>query len=202
MKPEFSISLDAAFRGQRDYFHSTDLYDGIISGLKDKGIEATSFDLKIHYKITTRPDIFFYRNSNPTLNEKPAAIAKFSSSQGDYTACVFNNGSLIQNTKEYDEANIWSKVMVNDNFFEVNDCLSYSPIEVVTSVGVFAHKFIFPPSSGERWLLAQITSSRLLEEADVRYFKLQLTRKFGPKLTQSNMIDKYGIFGKIIFILK
>jgi hypothetical protein len=202
MKPEFTISLNAAFRGQRDYLHSTDLYDGIVAGLKDSGIEATSFDLKMHDKITVKPEILFYRDLSPNLNIKPAAVAKFSSSQGGYTAYVSNKGSLIQETKQYDEANIWSKVMVNNNFFEVKDCLPYSAIEVVTSVGVFAHKLLFPPPQGARWLLAQISCNRLLAESDVRYFKLELARKLGPKLTQSNLFDKHGVFGKLIFILK
>jgi hypothetical protein len=202
MKPEFSISLEAAFRGQRDYFHSTDLYDGIISGLKDHGLEATSFDLKIHDKIIVKPEILFYRDSTPNMNEKPAAIAKFLSNQGGYTAYVLNKGPLIKNIKYYDESNIWSKIKVSDNCFEVKDCLPYSAIEVVTSVGVFAHKLLLPPPPGVRWLLAQISCNRLLEDADVKYFKLELARKLGPKLTQSNLLDRQGVFGKMIFILK
>jgi hypothetical protein len=202
MKPEFSIFLDASFRANRTYFHSTDLYDSLISTLRINCIEPTEFDLKIHAQITSQPQINFFRVTPRHLENHPAAIAKFMTPGGAYTAFVVNGGSKIQKIKPYDETSIWSKITVKNGCFEVNDCPSYSPIEVVTSVGVFAHKSLFPPPSGRRWLLTQISANRLLGETETQYFKLEVARKLGTTLVQTNMIDQFGVFGKMLFILK
>lgn len=202
MKPEFSILLDASFRANRNYFHSTDLYDSLISTLRINGIQPTEFDLKITAQITTQPEINFFRVVPQHLESHPAAIAKFMTSRGAYTALVVNGRAAIQKFKPYNEASIWSKITVKDECFEVNDCYDYSPIEVVTSVGVFAHKSLFPPTSGRRWLLAQISANRLLGTTEIEYFKLKVARKLGPTLVQTSMIDKCGLFGKMLFILK
>lgn len=202
MKVEFSFLPNASFRGNRSYFHSTDLYESLLSALRNNGIQPTNFDLKIRAQITSQPEINFYLDEPLRLENHPAAIAKFTTSRGIYTAFVRNAGEPIQKLKSYDESLIWSKITMKDECFEINACPSYSPIEVVTSVGVFAHKSLFPPPSGKRWLLAQISANRLLGETEMEYFKLEVARKLGPTLVQTNMIDQSGVFGKMLFILK
>jgi len=202
MRPEFSIFLEASFRGNRNYFHSTDLYDSLLLALRNNGVEPTKFDIKMHAKITTHPEIYFYRDTPINLENHPAAIAKFSTPKFSYVAFVMNGGASIEKFKPYDESTIWSKIMVENKCFEVNNCIDYSPIEVVTSVGVFAQKSLFPPPSGKRWLLAQIAANRLLGKTETEFFKLEVVRKLGPNLVQSNMIDQFGVFGKMFFILK
>lgn len=202
MSPEFSVWPVAVLRGQRDYYHSTDLYAELVAALKANGVNASSFDLKVRDKITTQPRVDFYRTESPDTTERPAAIAKFGTPNGDWVACVSNGLDPILARKPYDESLVWSKIIRKGTCFEVSDCEGLSPIELITSLGVSAHKSLYPPLAGERWFLAQIVASRLLGSTDLEYSKVDVARQIGPKLTQSNLIDKKGIFGKMLFILK
>lgn len=202
MKPEFSVVIRGVFRGQRDYFHSTDLYDELVGALYDRGVEVTSLDIKIKQKITSVPQVDFFRDELDDANTQAAAFAKFKSKSGTWLAVVSQGVEPITNRKPYNEAPVWGKITRNDAQFELTDCHSYSPIEIVTATAVHAHKTLLPPPIGERWLLAQIMADRLLGNTELEFFKIDIARRLGPKMTQSNMLDKTGIFGKMIFILK
>jgi hypothetical protein len=201
MTAQFTVYPRAAFRAHRDYYHSTDLYEALVQSLRDHGVQATAFDLRIRERIVNQPRIDFVRGEAAATGEL-AAMARFGQGATSWTAHVSSGSEPIADRKPYDEGPIWSRVEQFDNCLVAQDCVGVAPIEVVTAVAVLAHRKLLPPPPGARWLLAQISADRLLGEAELGYFKLELTRRLGPTMTQSRMVGREGAFGKMLFILK
>ena len=202
MKPVFSVNPVAMLRAQRDYVHSTDLYSGLVDALVSRGIQPKGFDLKIKGRIVSQPRLDFFREDPPAPTERPSAAAKFDTTDGIWIVRVYAGNQPLVERRAYDESALWASVTHVDNSFEVRACVGYTPIEIVTAVGVLAHKTLFPPAPGTRWLLGQISAKRMLGEAELQHFRLDVAKTLGPKMTQSNMIDANGVFGKMLFILK
>ena len=203
MNAEFSVSPPVVLRGGRDYVHSTDLYTDLVAALASHGVATCrEFDLKIKGKIVTQPRFDFYRGHSSPVGDKPSAIAKFWTATENWVAHVVPGLDPVASRKPYDESGIWLKVRQNGWSFEVCDCDGYTPIEVVTAVGVFAHKTLHPPGAGHRWLLAQISGKRMLAATERAFFRLDIARSMGPKMVQSNMSDANGLFGSMLFVLQ
>ena len=201
MKPEFMFEPTPVFRGSRDYYHSTDLYQSITSELERRNIRTDSFDLVLRDKIINNPKVDFYRSASPPFSVRPAAIARFKIPGDSLIAIVSAYDSPIVQFKQYDESQIFSQIIRDGNRFEVSDCNSFSPIEIVTAVAVFAHKMLYPPVGDQRWLLARICCNRMLSNAEQVNCKVEVSRQLNSRLVESNLIDKSGIFGTLLFIL-
>lgn len=200
--PAFSLEPAASFRGQRDYYHSTDLYEALVGGMQDQGIEATGFDLKIRDRITHQPRICFHSGDSIGVDTDAAATARFATTTGPWVAQVTAGNQPIDARKGYDETPIWTRVRRDQRAFIAEGCTGFAPVEVVTAVGVYAHRELLPPAPGSRWLLAQMTASRMLAASELEYFRLEVVRQVGASMTQSTMADRHGVFGKMLFILK
>lgn len=201
MTPEFTFQPTPVFRGSRDYYHSTDLYQSLASELERRNIRADSFDLTIRDKIINKPKVEFYRSESPPLSVRPAAIARFKIPGDSLIAIVSSNDSPIVQSKQYDESQIFSYIVRNGNKFEVSECNSFSPIEIVTAVAVFAHRTLYPPLDNQRWLLARICCGRMLSGSIQSRCKVEVSRQLNPRLVESKLIDNSGVFGTLLFIL-
>ena len=202
MNAAFSVYPPVALRGSRDYVHSTDLYSGLVAALESNGVASPcEFELKIRDRIVVRPRYDFYLGDSAPVGHKPLAVAKFKNANQTWTAHVAAGSDPAVSRKPYDESGIWSKVQQNASSFEVRDCHGYTPIEVVTAVAVLAHQTMYPPATGSRWLLAQISGRRMLAATENAYFRLDIARTIGPKMVQSNMCDSLGVFVTMLFFL-
>lgn len=198
----FSVEPAAAFRGERTYYHSTDLYEAIVAALRSHGVTATGFDLKIRDRIVTRPRLEFLEGTAAAAADEPAAQGRFTVGDTVWTVRVIAGGQPITERKPYDESGIWSRTTREGDAFVARDCRDAAPIEVVTAVGVLAHKTLFPPPVGQRWLLGQLTGSRLLGPQELDCCRVEVIRRVGSQMTQSTYADRHGVVGRMLFVLK
>jgi hypothetical protein len=203
VRPDISFQPAASFRGQRDYFHSTDIYLALIELLGKSDVRPVSFDLKLRERIVTAPTFEAYVNQPPIESSQAAATARLTDVEGRHWQVLVRPGnSPISARKPYDENVIWSKTRRELDAFTVEGCEDVEPIEVVTAVGVLAHRTMFPPAQGKRWMLAQLQADRMLGPSELQFFRFELRRQLGRGTTQSVMTDLAGPFGKMLFILK
>lgn len=201
MSLRFSTQADAAFRGQRDYYHSTDLYQDLVAGLASHGLVPDRFELKIRDRIVTRPRLDFHQGQ-AAEGQPVAATAGVWIGDAPWTVQVIAGEEPITRRKPYDETPIWSRVTQEGRAFTAQGCEGVAAIEVVTAVGVLAHKTLLPPAAGTRWLLAQLTATRMLGDSELDWFRFEVVRQLGATMTQGTMADRDGVFGKMLFILK
>lgn len=203
MTGAFTVRPPAQFRGGREYYHSTDLYEALVAALRGRGVQPSAFDLRIHDRIVTEPRLSFAPGEAVAeAGERAAATARFETSTGPWHARVVAGAVPITGRRPYDESVIWSLTRRDGDAFVAEDVPGVSPIEVVTAVAVHAHKVLLPPPPGARWLLAQIAGERMLESSETGFFRFELVRKVGKGTTQSAMCDRNGRFGKLLFVLK
>ena len=195
------VHLEAAYRGSREYFHSTDLYGAITSALQAHGLAAASLDLKLRDRITTVPTIEFAPGIPESVADA-AAVASAEVGNDRWTAVVRAGTTPITARKPYDEGPIWAQTVQDGRAFTAEGCDGFAPIEVATAVAVHAHRLLLPPPAGKRWMLAQLTIGRLLEEEDAAWLRYELTRQLGAAVTQGTLRDRQGTYGKMLFILQ
>jgi hypothetical protein len=198
----FRVEPAAAFRGERTYYHSTDLYEAIVASLQSRGVAATGFDLKIRDRIVTQPCMEFQEGAPPGSGREPAAQGRFTAGEAVWNVRVVAGDRPITERKPYDESGIWSRTEREGDAFVARDCAGATPIEVVTATGVLAHKVLFPPPAGQRWLLGQLTGTRLLGPEELDYCRIDVVRRVGSQMTQATYADRHGVVGRMLFALK
>lgn len=203
MKPDFCFQPAAFFRGQRDYYHSTDLYLALMKLLSESGVRPSGFDLKLREKIVMTPMFEAYVDQPPVESAETAAIARLTDVVGRNWQVLIRPGvAPITARKHYDEATIWTKTRRVVDAFVAEGCEGVEPVEVVTAVGVLAHRTLFPTAPGQRWMLAQLQADRLLGPSELKFFRFEVRRQVGRGITESVMADANGSFGKMLFILR
>jgi hypothetical protein len=197
---EFSHEPAAAFRGSRDYVHSTDIYEQIVAGANVMNlIPSGKIDLHIRRKISSRPTYQFSRRAFP--GEQDAAYANIELSGSEWLVQVISASQPVEATKAYDEQRIFDASVIEENSIALRRNIGMRPIEVVTALAVELHKALFPPGALQRWLLGRLEVSRPLGMRDAEFMAIEIERRIGKNITRSRVIAEEGAIGSLTFIL-
>jgi hypothetical protein len=197
---EFSYEPAAAFRGSRDYVHSTDVYEEIIAGASVMNLRPSGkIDLYIRRKIVSRPIYHFARQAFAGREE--VAYARIELSGMDWLVRVINTEHPVEVVKAYDEQRIFDASSIEENSISLRQNLGMRPIEVVTALSVKLHKALFPPGPRQRWLLGRLDLSRPLSKRDAEFMAIEIERMVGKNITRSRIVADEGAIGSLTFML-
>ncbi|MCC8980665.1 hypothetical protein [Bradyrhizobium acaciae] len=189
----------AAFRGSRDYVHSTDIYEEILAGARYHGIPLDcGFDLRILRKICCRPVYSFIKDGDVDTADA-AAIALLPGSS--WQVKITETAEPVLARKSYDEQKIFSASRIAGSRISLAEPVGMRPVEVATALSVNFHKSSFPPNPGTRWLLARLELSRLFRDEESDDLAIELERRVGKKMTRSRIVSADGAIGTLTFIL-
>jgi hypothetical protein len=195
----FAFSPPAAFRGTRDYVHSTDIYEAIDWGARAAGFPPNGdIDLRMHAKIVNRPEYRF--SPDPRDAAAGAATARMVLGGAQWWVEIAETGEPVSRRKSYDESAIWDAAVLAGNAISLGSDVGSRPIETVTALAVVLHKTLLPPEPGKRWLLARLLLKRPLAVHDARDATITLTKQLG-QVTRSVVAGSGGEFGEMTFIL-
>lgn len=197
----FSVELAATLRGTRRYVHSTDLYETIVSVLRDAGLPVGgTIDLRIRSVLLTQP---IYTVSMAGAPAVPGAAATCSVGDGEGAVRVdaVPSDRPVVGRREYDETPAARLSTITDRTAVLAGDTGLAPIEAVTALAVHLHKVVLPPPSGQRWMLAQMRTIRPLAPSDSRDLTLTIDRVVGGTMTRTSIAAEDGSIGTLMFIL-
>jgi hypothetical protein len=196
---EFYHEPPAAFRGSRDYVHSTDIYEEMVSGANLANLRPSGrIDLHIRRKILSRPIYQFTREA--FAGEDPA-YARIELSGSEWLVRVISTEHPVEASKTYDEQRIFDASFIEGNSISLRQNIGMRPIEVATALSVKLHKTLFAPGPRQRWLLGRFNVSRPLGERDAEFMTIEIERRIGKNITRARMIAEDGAIGSLTFML-
>jgi hypothetical protein len=197
---EFSHEPAAAFRGSRNYVHSTDIYEEIVSGANLANLlPSGKIDLHIRRKIVSCPVYLFTREA--FAREEDAAYANIELSGSEWLVRVVNTAQPVVASKAYNEQRIFDASFIEQNSIVLRQNIGMRPIEVVTALSVKLHKTLFPPGPLQRWLLGRLDVSRPLGKRDAEFMAIEIERRIGKNITRARVIAEEGAIGSLTFML-
>lgn len=197
----FELSPPAAFRETRDYVHSTDIYEEIVSGTRGINIPFEGpIELRMRSRMTHRPTYRFGPQEIVTLEGSCASCA-FATNAETWHVAVSETPEPILERKSYDESPIHRAAKRLDGAISIDTETGMRPIECITSLAVLLHKQLFASPGEKRWLLAQLNLKRPLEPIDSTEMKIVIDRTIGHSMTRSVAIGADGEIGRLIFLL-
>lgn len=199
-EPHFVHTPPAVFRGEREYVHSTDLYEEVTAGAGIFGLEFDGpIDFRIRERITRSPCYEF----NPD-SPKQAGIAASCSffSKGDPWSCSILEGDQpVLAKKPYDESAAKLLAKISGRRIELRQETGLRPVETVTALAVAVHNSALQPGQSKRWMLARLSLDRPLHQDCTHYVSIQIDRVVGRTMTQSKIFDQRGEMGSMTFLL-
>jgi len=200
MSSEFFYSPPAAFRGGRDYIHSTDIYQQIIDGALSNGWSIGGpMDLRINRKMT-RQVVYRYSSAPSAAAKSAGAVGLIELNGKTWHVELQDSGDPVGDVKRYDEAQIWNSAELGDLEVSLDRDVGMQPIEVVTALAVHLHKQRLAPAPGRRWLLARLELERLLTKEDASHIKIVIDRRIGSGTTRSQIQAAGHHIGAMTFI--
>lgn len=201
MSSDFLYKPTAKLRGNRDYIHSTDIYQQILDGASSNGLQAGGgMDLRIKRKMTTRV-VYRYSNTASAESDLAGVVASIEINNEPWVVELRETGDPADGVKAYDEARICDASRLGDVDVLLDYDVGMQPIEVVTALAVHLHKRRFSPPQGLRWLLARLELKRLLRSEDASQMKISIDRRIGDKITRSRILAADGDIGAMTFML-
>lgn len=199
--PGFTFTPAAAFRGARSYYHSTDLYEDIVSAATQNGLTFEGpIDLRMRAPVVNQPVFLFAKE--PHDRADVSASCCFGSGDDAWNVAVVQTDAPIRQKKPYDEAPIWNVCRLQDKTLSLSSKTGCRPIEVVTAMGVYLHRCLLPPGDKQRWYLAQFRLKRPLSDLDDGALVVSMARVVGRSTTTSDIKSVNGHLGEAVFILK
>lgn len=192
-----------AFRGGRDYVHSTDIYEDTIRGASAYGLAFDGpIDLRIRSKITKRPYYRFIEGeSAPSGEHAVAAQCRFHHKSLPWLMVLSERSLPVCERKPYDEAPAARHGVIFERTARLVGETGLRPIEAVTALAVLLHKEALPPGPGKRWMLGQLSLLRPLVPADAATLVIAIEKLAGAGTTRSSIAGHDGVLGQMIFVL-
>ena len=197
---QFSYEPVTSFRGQRDYVHSTDIYEEIVAGAHSRRlVPSGKIDLHIRRKISHRP---IYRFTHQALaGAEASAYSRIELNGSEWLVEVIETPQLVTSSRVYDEQRIFDASFIEQKSISLRKDVGMRPIEVVTALSVKLHRILFPPGPQERWLLGRLELSRPLSGRDAEFLTIEIERRLGKKITRARAIAEERQIGALTFML-
>ena len=197
-------SPDFFFRAERSYVHTTDIYDGLLSGARECGLGQVDGEINLTMrKVMTRNlDIVFCQSGETVEKPKDAAV-DFSVGVGGQPVrgWMVESDRAIDRRRDYDENGIHRHTHQDDAAIWIDKPSGASPIEVLTSLAVLLHKTVATPPPGQKWLDTRLNLVRPLTPSDGSAMRVEMVQKLGGKLTKSFITAADRKLGHIYFSL-
>lgn len=189
----------AAFRGKRDYVHSTDIYEEICCAAVAAGLAVEGpFDLRLRSRMTKVPRFELYPG---TCGDVPTTTSCTFTSHGTPWVCaVVETAESISARKPYDESPVTAVGVMGERAIEIRAETGLRPIETVTASAVLLLNRLHPPQAGQRWMLGRLSLDRALSAEDSRCLTISLERLIGSSMTRCVIEGSSGPFGSMIFV--
>jgi hypothetical protein len=197
--PDFDLEIP--FKGDRNYLHSTDVYNALCKYVgehyKISEIEKTRLIFK---EIAQQPlrVVFSQHNTNPK------AIFFCEIENEKFRGELIQREGVIKSRISFHEEKIIEKCSFDKSqssiFLDELDDLEFSPIEVVVAVNKCLHLKYFDQCNG-KWLFTEICTKKPLYEMSFKKLKITLKNCLGTKLTRSSIFLDDDEFGYICFSL-
>lgn len=191
----------AAFRGARDYVHSTDLYEEILRGAASRGLTVEGpIDLRIRARITRTP-LYTFSSGTESPDKHAPATCTFRCQDMLWVVSVTETSAPVAPCKPYDESPASRCSRIDGMAIRLTSPTGLTPIECLTALGVALHRSAFPQPSGKRWLLGQLTLSRPLVDRDSARMEIAIVKTAGGGITRSTVTAEDGEIGAMVFLL-
>lgn len=197
--PDFDLEIP--FKGNRNYLHSTNVYNSLCKEIGKHSeisfIEKTRFIFK---EIAQQPLRVVF--SQPNIH--PTAIFIFETKEQKIRGELVTREGIIDSRIPYHEEEIIERCSFDRSqssiYLEEFEDLVFSPIEVVVAANKSLHLKYFDQSNGQ-WLFTEVCSKKPLYEMSFKKLKITLKTCLGTKLTRSSIFLDDNEVGYICFSL-
>jgi len=199
-----AIPLSVPFKGNRTYIHSTDVYPAVLAALEEhSGLPANELQ-KVDFVF--RHICHQQIQMAPELPEDETAVATFSFTHKNLPAkwFVFERDEAIANRRECPEDSIIETSTVNLETQSIKAPFAANPkgtlIETIVALNKALHEKAFPDAKG-KWLFTQIQTNSALPGITPEEIEIEIVRRFGLRLTKSEIRFDGQPGGHIFFSL-
>ena len=193
------IPLNLCYKGERDYIHSTDIYQELVSNLVESGESIKLFSLSIHKIIRNQCDIIV-TESRENIDTKNK-VAQFLIQKNVKILGYLSESNKVVNCRyEYNEELMENSIKIVENTIIQTEDISFKPIELISYMTKILHNKLLPPY-GKKWMFTKVETAELFNDANKNRYKIKLNNNFNNKLTKSEIIYSNKIVGHIYFSL-
>ena len=187
------IALDTPFRGNRNYIHSTSIYNQLQVHINEfVGKNAWIRQLKLNQFFDTQ----CYATTN--LDENDQQVGNFSVQIIDSIIqgfIVADPSIAISSREEFDEGYICSKATMLDEGVENEWQVKVPFIDQCVSLTKYFHNELYPLES-KKWIYTRLTMQEDTTHLNPKKITIKLNRKLGNRITQSSIFfdeEKCGV---------
>lgn len=192
------------FRAQRNYIHTTDIYDFLLAGAEETGLGRVDGPVSIIIRKILRNhlEIHYLEPGDPLQKPENAVIDFTISIDGrEIPGWFAETAAPVEERAAYDETPLWELTTIDGQAIRIKGESHCSPIEVVTALAVKLHPHLAPPPEGRKWLDVKLILNRPLKAEDGRDLCVEMVKRIGDRLTKSVISVPGEELGHIFFSL-
>ena len=194
-----------AFRAERNYIHTTDIYDCLLAGLAEAGFGDADGTVSLTIREVMRKQLELHiRETGETVPRPPRAVIDFAVLGGKERIggwFVATDRPVEERVPYDEEAAIRGRAVVDGHTIAIEGNVGATAIEVVTALAVQLHNTLSPPPPGKKWLDTRLDLHRRLRPADAGRLSLEMVKRHGDRLTKSLISVPGEDLGHIYFSL-
>ncbi len=199
------VTLSFAFRAERKYIHTTDIYDSLLAGLAEAGFGDADGAVSLTIREVMRNQLDLHiREPGETVPRPPKAVIDFTVNTGEARIggwFVATDRPVKESVPYDEEAAIRDRATVTGPTIAIEGDAGATAIEVVTALAVKLHNTLAPPPPGKKWLDTRLDLRRRLRPADAGHLGLEMVKRHGDRLTKSLISVPGEALGHIYFSL-
>jgi hypothetical protein len=189
------------FRGTRTYVHSTTLYEQLIQGTRNVGLQICGpVDMRVSQLIRKQPQ-FLFKQGLALRDCGEHAMISFHVGEAPWHCLISERDEWVTQREVYDEAAIREKAVVEGQTIRVDGRVDAKPFEIVTSLTLQLHNALLSIPADRKWFLGRIQLERPLLEEDAEKMQIILTKKSGERLTRCVIASGPISIGTVDFML-
>ena len=199
MRGAFTHAPVVAFRGGRNYVHSTTLYKQIIIGADLAGLAIDgSMKLRVRRLVRFQPELH-YSLDPASLNPDASATFSIQADGAVWYGAVIEQTVPVVEREPYDETPISSRALIDGVSIRIMGSSGMHPIEVIMSLTLLLHQRLFETEVTRKWYLAQLQLARPLSPEDGQQVQIEMKRKLGKMMTRSSVVVDDTSIGMVEF---
>ncbi|MGE3591187.1 MAG: hypothetical protein AB7G52_01665 [Arcobacter sp.] len=196
-------SLEFCFKGSRTYVQGPDIFDAVMTTIKDDFdlFQITDIKYAAHDMLLSNANLIvtdqFSKDDFDTIN----SIITFKQDGTKYYAVVFQNDNKIECSNEYSEEIVRTQSIIKDKIITFENVLEDS----ITEITVSMNKYFLQETETKdgKWIVTKFEYPKLinLDKIKNKNLKLELTNNFNNKLTKSTIFVNDEAVGYLYFSL-
>ncbi len=198
-----SITLQLPYKGQRDYLHGTDMYQAIVSAIKNVEPEAFIGQFRMTIHKIARHQCQLLCSAAPISTPRPEnTVAEFSfvSAISNIIGWIVETNMSVVKRIPYPEEEILKNCIIQGRKIMIQGRVPFLPIEVLVAMNKELHLICSPSKSGKLFF-TRLDLNRLLQPTDILSFQIEMTQTVKNRLTKSEVFVEGKKIGYIYFSL-